>query len=134
MDKWKESAKEKNNLIVKIQATTNIYSVNQLIDLDKWAHKHNMEIIPGQIFGPMEYNFHKVLPVQYYEVLQNRYNNNLHSRWLDDWQKLVLNPELSNFDPYYFEKFKKMNDSFDTVYNKSFKELNPEMYNWIYSY
>ncbi len=134
LDKWKESAKEKNNLIVKIQATTNIYSVNQLIDLDKWAHKHNMEIIPGQIFGPMEYNFHKVLPVQYYEVLQNRYNNNLHSRWLDDWQKLVLNTELSNFDPYYFEKFKKMNDSFDTVYNKSFKELNPEMYNWIYSY
>jgi MoaA/NifB/PqqE/SkfB family radical SAM enzyme len=134
LKKWKDATKEKNNLEVKIQITTNIYSVNKLIDIDKWAHKNNLDIIPGQIFGPPIWNFHKVLPVKYYDLLSERYNNKLHNPWLDNWQKLAIDKSRSEFDIKILEKFKRVNNKLDTVYQDSFEKHNPEMYHWLYSY
>ena len=70
----------------------------------------------------------------YYDLLSERYNNKLHNPWLDNWQKLAIDKSRSEFDIKILEKFKRVNNKLDTVYQDSFEKHNPEMYQWLYSY
>ena len=113
--------KHKNKIYIQVNTVVSVYNVNTLTELENYITTH---------FGWMHYSDFAYYP-SYIDIalLPNHIKSSIIQSGVSDRIHTYLkSKEYSSQD---FEKLQKTTTILDKYNNKSLKDYNPEMYNWI---
>jgi len=130
--KWKTFAKENKNVEVVMHSTLNAWNINQIDQFDKWVTKNKLRVISTMVIGN-HLDPRRILTKTQLAIV-NKKVSKLKNKDLKISCQTYTNPEKQNLLTNIPDqiKFRKITEGLDKLRNQSLKNVNLELYNWLY--